>query len=385
MELRLRHYWPVALLALTLATIIGFTIRPYESNVTTLFHMDHTLGDQIALPKGFVVLGIPSYDGAQYYQVARNMPKIVNPYRWDEIRSGSPGSYAYQRFLLPLTAYIVSFGQDAALPYAFVLINVLALLGTCMLMLQWRPRFVTAFYALALCLSPAAMVAMHFTLAEPLTILLITALLIRYDNYDRIKPLDITLLSLLVLAREVNILFVLFLLGFFLLKKKWMYALWMLIPIAIFLAWHSVIYLMFNNIPFLISAGAHQLPGKAAFDVVMGNRGYDRYTISAVALCVGLVLPAIFWTADELLRRWKITMLPLGALAFLCLMAIMPDYIWGSITSIGRVITPMYPLLILHCADRDTFAARYFALATMGLGLATAIGLGMIVHPYTVM
>jgi hypothetical protein len=213
--------------------------------------------------------------------------------------------------------------------------------------------------------------------------LLITAVLTRYDAHKKLTWIDLVLLSLLVLAREVNILFILFLAGFFIVKRQWLTAFLMVIPALAFVVLHSVIYGIFGNVPFLISTAAHQFPGKAAFDLVMGMRGYTRYTLSAIALCLGLVLPAIFWTADELLRHRKLSMLPFGALAFLCLMAIMPDYIWGSITSIGRVITPMYPLLILHCADRDSYASRYFAFATMGLGLAAAIGLGMIVHPFT--
>lgn len=377
----LQQYWPIPVLALALFLVIFFNIRPYEYNVTSVLHVDEIISAQNPMPRGFVILQVPSYDGAQYYQVARNMPKIMNPTRWHELRNISPGSYAYQRFLLPLSAYVFSLGQESALPYALLGINVLALLLTAGHMLHRKKR---PLYALALCLSPAAMVAMHFTLAEPLTILLITTFLLRYTDQKKIGWVDILLLSFVVLAREVNILFVAYLIGFSLLRKNWRDALKLLIPAVVFVGWHSVIYGIFGNIPFLISAGAKQFPFTEAVKNLIGVYGYNKLSLSSVALFLGFVVPGILWTCRDILQTKKIEILSLGSLAFFGVMSVMPDYIWGSITSIGRVITPIYPLYILAIAERDTPLTRILATVILLVGLGAAIGLAMSLHPYII-
>lgn len=370
------------MLTIVLSTILLITIKPYGWNLTAVFHMDHVIADARQIPKDFVILGVPSYDGAQYYQVARNIPAIFRPSRWDDdIRSLPPGSYAYQRILLPLTAHIMSLGQDAALPYAFLSINILSLLGTLILILRWKPS--AHLYSLALTLSPTAAVAMHFTLAEPLTLFLITAVLIRYHKNETIRWPDLVLLSLAVLSREVIILLVLFFAGYAVLRKRWRDALLLLIPVLSFLSLHTLIWMIFDQVPFLISAGAKQFPGEAAMKLLLGQSGYDRDSLSAIALFLLLVLPATVWSVARLIRERSLAFLPLGALAFLSVMLLMPGYIWGSITSIGRVITPMYVFLMLACAQRDTLPAKLLAVATLLLGLTTSLGLALTLHPFT--
>ncbi len=376
----LKQYWPLLILALTLTLFVLLNIRPYGYNLTSIFHIDDVLSRQNPMPEGVVVLQVPSYDGAQYYQIARNIPKIFIPSHWNELQTKSPGSYAYQRFLLPLTAFVVSFGQEPLLPYAFLLINILALMLTAALLCRkTRP-----IYALALCLSPAAMIAMHFTLAEPLTILLITTFLLRYTTLKKIQWLDVLLLSLLVLAREVNILFIAYLIGFSVLKRQWRDIVILLIPVAMFIGWHTVIYQIFGNIPFLISTDATLLPMSEPLKLVFGVYGYNQFSLSSVALFLGFVLPGIVWIGRDILHTKKLEILSLGALAFFGIMSLMPHYIWGSITSIGRVITPVYPLYILALAQRDTRVTRVLAALILLIGLGAAVGLVLSVHPYSV-
>ncbi len=378
----LKRFWPIALLALALTLSVAMNIRNYDWNLTSVFHMDDVLHQSQPMPKEFVILKVPSYDGAQYYQIARNMPVIFSPARWHELTEKNPGSYAYQRFLLAFAAYVLSFGNESALPFAFVLINIVSLLGAAFLMLRRNKNHALSALALGLC--PAAMVAMHFTLAEPLTILLITATLLRIEKQKKIDWLTVLLLSLVVLAREVNILLIGFLIGYSLLKKKPIDAAKLLIPVLSFLALHSLIYIIFGNIPFLMSAAAHQFPGRAAFDVLIGNRGYNQYTLSSVALLLGFVIPCLLWTGRDIVKTRSLELFPCGAFCFLCLMLIMPDYIWGSITSIGRVITPVYPLTILALAKRDTVVSKLLTTSILLLGIGTSIGLALQVHPFGV-
>lgn len=370
--------WPLLVIGLCIAAILWFTLRPYGGHPSALFHLDATIASVEPLPPGFVVLRVPGYDGAQYYQVARNIPKIMRG-EWSFLREHPPMSYAYQRFLLPLSAWLLAMGNNNALPWTFLCINIAALLGTAFMIIRsGRP----ALTAIALALSPAAMVALHFSLAEPLVLLLLTAVLLRVTARQRFDALTIALLCLLAITREINLLLILLLIAWTGLHRRWGDLGRISIALAAFLGWHTILFWIFGDFPFLTSAAAHQWPGSAILRLVIGLRGYSIYTLSAIALSCGLIIPSIIWAASDLLRQRRLDLLPVGTLAFLGLMLIMPDYIWGSITSIGRVITPVYPFLLLHCAERTSRTARLLTMMTLVLGLGAGIGLALIEHPF---
>lgn len=376
----LRRYWPVLIVTFILVATILFTLRPYGWNMSALFHLDTVIAGPHPVPSGFVVLQVPGYDGAQYYQVARSIPKIMDPSQWKFLRSHSPGSYAYQRFLLPMAVWVLSLGQESALPFVFLAINVLSLLGTCILLLRWRRD--SSLYALCLCLSPAATIALHFQLAEPLTILLVTAMMLRFLQTNRLDALQLLLLSLLVLSREVNILFVLALGILLVLKWRLREAVSLLIPLGVFLLLHGLIYAIFGQMPFLWSAGKQALPLKAIAELLSGQRGYNVYTLSSIALFLLFVVPSLVIVARQMLQNRKLDAVTALLGFFLLVMLVMPGHIWGSITSIGRVITPVYPLFALHGIIHNTRLHQLTAVAVILIGLAAAVGLALIVHPH---
>lgn len=382
MRTQISRIWLPFALFLVLATFTALTVAPYGNNLTALFHMDTLLADQHPMPKGFVILDIPSYDGAQYWQIARNIPKIFSPALWSDLAAASPGPYAYQRILLPAFAFMLAMGQDALLPYAFLLIQFFCLLGTYALIVRRFPQ--AKLYACALALSPAALIALHFSLAEPLTILLLTAFLLRTQDRARLTAFDILLLCLLVLTREVNILFVALFFLYCLFKRRWHDGALLLIPAGVFLGWHAVIYGIFHAIPFLWSTEKNAWPFQAILELLLGKYGYNHYTFSSIALALFFVLPAILWTAVYIFRKRDTSFLPIATLAFLGLMTLMPNHIWGSITSIGRVITPVYPLFLLTVLQRDSRITRMVALAILLLGCAAGLGLAFSFHPFHV-
>lgn len=366
--------------------ITAWTLAPYGGHPSALFHYgtDQSVDD---LPSGFVVLDVPSYDGALYYRIARQMPLIFSAGGREELATTEPKSYAYQRVLLPALAAIVSFGNDVALPWAFLAINLLAIAGTGYVLLRGTGN---ALAILALTLSPAAMLGLHFSLAEPVTILLLTMFLIRAQERapDRAQEwarwgfVNAILLSLAVLAREVNFLFAFGALAWFVLHRRWRDAAWMLVPIAVFALWHSIIFSIFGEWPFFLSADKRDLPLVAIREIISGTKGYNAYTLSSIALLLLFVLPVLGWTLTQVIRRKDFSLPTLGALAFALLMLTMADHIWGSITSIGRVITPVYPCAVVALAMRDTWPARAILSATMLLGLTVGISLALNVHPF---
>jgi hypothetical protein len=376
----LKRIWPVLVVGAVLLGTLLLQIKPYDYRLSSVFHMDEIAGSGNPMPSGFVILSVPSYDGAQYYQIARNIPKVMNPARWHELRESGPLSYSYQRFLLPLLAFLLSLGNTALLPFVFVGINLLALLLAAWLIVRSGYKPV---YVIALSLSPAATLAMHFTLAEPLTILLLTFVVIRYLSQKKFGAWEIFALSLAVVTREVNILFVLYLLGWSVLRKQLGDMLKLMIPTAIFFAFHFLLFRIFGDIPFLTSTGARQLPGSAALDILLGNNGWNGKSLSTIALLLFFFIPCFSFIVSDVLRKRRADVLSLGALAFFGLMLTMPDYIWGSITSIGRVITPIYPLTVLLLATRDSFLTRTLAGSIALLGTAVGIGLALVLHPFT--
>ncbi len=378
------YHWPLAFLLITLCGILTITLKPYHGNVTALFHMDApTAHSHGFIPENFVLLDVPGYDGEQYYEIALHMPSAFSQARWPSITSHSVTiAYSYQRFLLPLAAFTLSFGYRDLLPYSFLFIQLASLIGVFWLVASRHPR--KAAYGLVIALSPAALIGLHFSLSEPLTLLILTAFLLRFIDHKKLRTIDILLLSLFVLGREVNILFVGFLLLYLLAKKHWHDAVLMIIPIATFLTLHTLIFKIFHEIPFFWSTDKRALPLEAITDILLGNRGYNMYTMSSIALFLGFVAPAAIWSLWNLWKAKKNErFLPLFSLLFLGVMMVMPDHIWGSITSIGRVITPVYPLVLLQAVERDTRFARILCISIVLLGLGIGISLALLPHPYT--
>jgi len=373
-------HWPIIAVTAAIAVILTLTLAPYGMRPSALFHVDAVMSTAHAPSNGFVVLDVPSYDGAQYYGIARNMPVIFSPSRWNELPATLPTSYAYQRFLLPLCAWLLAAGQTPLLPYAFVLINIVSLIAASVIL--WSATK-SKLGTLAIALSPAAMVGLHFMIAEPLTILMLTVFLTRFiRNNEKLGWLDVLVLALLPLSREVNILFC-GLLGVYLLcRRNWRDAFLCLIPLATFLLLHGWMYQVFQEMPFIMSADKRTLPFEAMGELIIGSYGYNRLTLTSIPFALFVVIPALFWTGNLILRNRDRSFAAIGSFVFLLLMTTMPDHIWGSITSIGRVITPVYPLLILTCIRQNTVTAKLLIAAMLSIGLGAGLSLASVIHPF---
>ncbi len=364
-------------LCVVLLLIAGATIAPYAFRPSSLLHLDATVAQMNPPPAGTVILDVPAYDGAQYYQLARIIPEITSA----EGRDKGPTSYAYQRILLPVLGFIFSFRQDAALPSVLLLLNLLSLIGSYFLITRYASLLARAGFALAL--SPAALIGLHFSLAEPLSIFLTTLVLVRLLKNDRITIIDTLLLSLLILTREVNILFVGAIGITTLARMRWKDAVMLVIPTAVFITWQWVLSGWFGDIPFLMSSAKSGLPFAGMLTVLMGATSVDSKILSSIAFMFLFLLPAIVLTGKTLMQKRKpdVILWPLAML--LLVMVLLPALIWGSITSVGRVITPVYPLLVLAAARNPSQLSDAIMYSMMILGLTTAIGLAFIVHPFT--
>lgn len=362
--------------------LLWANLQPYGGNVSAMFHLDELMNASRPTPEGFVVLQVPAYDGAHYYQIARNIPALASPSRWPELHNQTTLSYAYQRILLPVAGFMLAAGQASALPYTFLIINTLSILGAAYLTMRSDAK--RQWYALAIAFCPSAMVGLHFMLAEPLSVFLLTAFLIRYMKKGSIDGWSLLCLALLPLSREVNVLFAGTVFVYSLWKKQWRDAALCLVAFASFAALHGLIFAVFGDFPFFASTGKSTYPFQAVFELLTGAYGYNRLTLTSIPLFLFFVLPGIAWTGWLMVTNRDRSYLAFGSLMFLILMTLMPDHIWGSITSIGRVITPVYPLTILLAAHHDSWAARWIAGAAGLIGLAAGWALALNVHPFVI-
>jgi hypothetical protein len=368
------------ILARILTAIITVTLVPYGGNISALFHMSQEMQTIHPLPPDFVVLSIPGYDGMEYYQVARNIPLFFSPNSWTALAASAPGPNAYQRFLLPLTAYLLSCGNDALLPLVFLCINIFSLFLAFLLVLHWHERAWLPAFSLALC--PAALIGLHFSLAEPLCLLLITAFLIRFLRKGEIDAMGSILLCFAVLTREVLFLFVVAFALLCILRKDWRSAVFCSPAIAAFLVLQAIIRSIFGQAPFFLSTAKRDFPLLTPVKLLMGEYGYNLQTLSSIALLILFVLPAVILVIRHIVRTREVQIIPALLLLFLIIMLSTPSFIWGSITSIGRVITPVYPLFTLFAAMQRNRYATMLCVSLTLLGITASLGLAFTIHPF---
>jgi hypothetical protein len=366
--------------ALIIGLLLTLTLVPYRGNITALFHLDVPTVEQGHLPHPFVVLDVPGYDGMHYFRIAQHIPQLFSVEGRAAIGESRTVAYAYQRFGLPLFSFMLSFGIPSLLPWAFLFIQLASLIGLVWILCKYD---IPPLYALAIGLSPAALVGLHFSLAEPLTLLLVTSALLLYTSRSTIGFEEVALLSFLTIVREINVLLAGFMLLFALLKRDHTRTYLLLIPLLVFAAWHGAIYSIFHQMPFFWSTDKHALPFTAIFDIIVHPKGYNALTLSAMALFALFVVPMFVLFLRDLFRdKLRADVLVVGSLFFLSIMSLMPDHIWGSMTSIGRVITPVYPFTMLALARKNTPAAKVLAACVIVLGLAIGIALALLPHPF---
>lgn len=365
-------------MVIALMIVIAMYTVPYHGNISSLFHIDKKTAEIIDVPPGTIVLDVPGYDGMHYYAIAKSVPLLFTPSSWPPLGDISFISYSYQRILLPLFAYLLAFGSAALLPWSFLLINLCALMVA-----AWRlMRFDQYLAAWAFILSPAAMVGLHFSLAEPLTLCLLTLFLLRVIQKDKVDDIGAVLLSLAVLSREVNILFVGTIGLTMLLRRRWNSILWLMIPIAVFALYHAFLFAMFHQIPFLTSAQKHALPLMGLLEVIQSQGMTNVKTLSSLMFLCAIIVPLILILVRDLKQK-QFDNITIPLTLFLVFLFLMPNYIWGSITSVGRVLTPLYPLGIMASMHPKDHLGKIALIGMIATGVMTAIGLALSVHPFT--
>jgi hypothetical protein len=290
--------------------------------------------------------GTIGYDGQFAYQIALN-PLGAAPYL-------DVPAYRYQRILYPLTARLVSFGQPQLLPWALIILNILALtLGTYIMGLILAQQRLSRWYALTVGLFVGQLVSLRLDLNEPFSL---TLTLLGIHAFEKERPrLAALYLALGLLAKETAILFVGGYLLSFLLKRRWQLLLETgLISLGPFALLQFVLWLTFGQLG-LRSGGE----GATSFSLIpFGGLlafGLDNpQTLLIVFLILG---PLILWPclalSISLVRSFRQAQVSPAALILtlhLILMATLPFSTYVDLPGVLRLTSGLVVATVVYGA-----------------------------------
>ncbi len=368
----------LGLTALALLCLVAFGVRQYDGNISALLHMDVPFGELHNVPEGLVVYEDAGYDGMLYYQVTRDLPALFT-----DGQTSLDSPYRFQRILLPLLTYAFTLGNADAFPYAILAINIVAALGALLFMLRMTKGKIL--HALTTVFNPAILVGILYMLTEPVSLFLIVLFLFAFQkNNHRLNVATLTALTLSLLARETTVFLIGLLFLWFLWNKEWKQAALIVIPILLLVLWQYFLVLRLGSVAFQANSNIIDLPFQGPVQIFMWLMEGKKvtYVLSSIGLFC-FVLPLFLHLCREWIqKRTRVDILAFLTAGLTVTMLMMDSHMWGAITSIGRVVTPIYPVYALYAAARDTKVERVISMILIVVSIVAAIGIASVTHPY---
>ena len=294
------------------------------------------------------------YDGQYAYYIARDPAHSVG--------CMDVAAYRYQRILLPMLGYVLSFGVTTLIPVVFVVINLAALvISVAILDSLLVEAGVSRWYALSYGLFFGTLVGVRLSTTEPLAYgLFLGALLVRQrrPQNDWLPPL---LLLLAVLTKETVAVLVAGFMLYDVLQRRWRAALLMGVIVGVpFAAWQAFLYGWLGS--FGTGSGGG---GASPFEIIpyygvwriYTETGSFRVFLLLGALVIPLaVLPGVWglWAILRVLWRTRACDLVICLhLANVIVLATVPFSTYREFLGIFRF---MPPLILTHLL----FTARYY-------------------------
>lgn len=285
-------FHPASLTGVILVLIVAWIIVQEGGNPLALARLGtiYSLGD----PQG-----TQGYDGQFVYYIARDLrPAAVTPFL-------DIPAYRYQRILLPLLARGIAFGQEAAIPWALVLVGILSqIAGTWAVAELLASRGINRWYALAYGLFAGFTLAVRLDLPEPMAYALVAGGFLAVE-YRR-NWIAWVLFGLASFAKEVTLIFVLAAVLSALQNRRWSdlagLSLFAILPFALFQLW---LWKVFGQ-PGLGSGGAMATPFELIPFMGLFRIGfYSPIYLLAMLVVFGpaVVLPAL-WGLWVGAKRW---------------------------------------------------------------------------------
>jgi hypothetical protein len=349
---------------MTIISNYSRTLRPWLLVlILSLVYLAVIYGVNDADPKAFVTLGDcfsqctgqtecegdeEGYDGQFAYYIARD-PK------------GSPDcldvpAYRAQRILLPALGRLFSLGNEALIPWVFVAINLIALVGSTALLEDLLAALnVSPWFALSYGLYIGVFMTVRLSTSEALAYGLVVAA-IWFEQRDRLWYAAI-LLALAGLAKETTGLFTAGYLLHFALNLRWRDAVVMALVVGVpFVVWQIVLYDWLGE--FGIGSGGAKA---TAFEIIpyygVWKIWYDGNLAAFLLLGVLLVIPAavlpslwaLWHTISDLRReRWGVYTCLLFANA--AIMPFVPFSTYREFLGLLRFIPGLVLMVVLYAA-----------------------------------
>ncbi len=369
----------VSAAALGLMALVLLGVSHYGGNVSGLLHMDVPFGETHQVPPGVVLYQDAAYDGMLYYQIMRDLPALFSG---GEPSLDSP--YRFQRILLPLVTYAVTFGHEAWFSFAMLVINLLVSLASLALMLRMTKG--KTLHALTVVVNPAILVGILYMLTEPLSLFLIVLFFWYWErNQRQLNVATLLCLLLSLLARETTVFLIGLLFVWELWHKHWKQALLLVVPMILFTLWQWFLTMRLGGVPFQANSNVVSFPLHGPLQLLQWlTEGLTTYRLSGFALLVFVLAGCGVLSAEWMEKRLKIGLFAFLLTGLLVTMLSMHSHMWGAITSIGRVVTPVYPVFALYAAERDGKWQRFLSILLMIISIVAAIGIASVPHPYEI-
>lgn len=305
--------------------------------------------------------GTEGYDGQFAYAIARDprhAPDCLDV-----------PAYRYQRILLPALGRALSLGHAPLIPWAFVLVNLAALvLGTVLLEDLLIALGASRWYALSYGLFAGVFMAVRLSTTEALAYGLVIGALWA-DRRGRLWNAAL-LLALAGLAKELTGLFAAGFLLHYALERRWGAALRLaLIAGTPFLVWQIVLW-RWLGAPGAGSGGALATPFElipfGGVWKIAGEGGLLAFLVLGVLLVIpAAVLPSL-WALARTLRDWRRGPLSLYAALLLANAAIMPFVPFSTyreFLGLLRFMPGLVLMVVLYAAqERARRPLRYSTL-----------------------
>jgi hypothetical protein len=192
---------PVIVVAIVFAVFVGVRLSDYGGNATGFIEFGRQFVAQTHPPHGALINSPAGYDG-QFFWIQATDPLLLHHSTLVQLRSEA---FRSQRMAYPLLAYVLAAGQEPAIPWTMLAINlivVLAITGT--FAAYARDRGWSGWWALAVGLTPGFLLATMRDLSDPLAAASMLAGLLAWRRERR--WLAGALLTVAVLAREPMVL-----------------------------------------------------------------------------------------------------------------------------------------------------------------------------------
>lgn len=190
---------PVLVVLAVLSILVTAGLQIYHGNPTGFTLFGSRFVQDTHPPPGALHNSPIGYDG-QFYWIEARDPLLLFRSTFADMR-GPGGGYHFQRPAYPALAYLLAAGQESALPWTMLLVNVLAILGvTALLSVYCRRRGRSPMWALAVGLTPGLLMPALRDLTDPLATAAAVGGLIAW--YSERRWWSALLLSVAVLSRE---------------------------------------------------------------------------------------------------------------------------------------------------------------------------------------